>query len=309
MGPQRPGSVLDLLTECADTDLGLLADPADLVGVGYRSGASMRSQAAAWTVDYDDGAPRGTPRLERDDRATRNDVTITNWDGSRARAVLDDGSPLSISPPPAGVGRYPAGYDVVAYDPAALPGHAATRLLLGTVAGPRLTGLLALLHGMDATERAAVLSLRPGDRVALTALHATALTGDLDQLVQGWSETIGTHTHEISLNTTPAGPWLPGVVEGDETDGPVARYDATGSTLVSGVDSGATTLLVATTGGPLWTVDSGDLPVDVAIDGARVTVTAIAGSASPQTFTVSPVPRYLPGGSAVRLADPTYWSF
>lgn len=308
VGPQRAGSLVDLLTECADTDLGVLHDPAELVGVGYRTGSSMRSQTPGWSLDYDAGEPTGTPRLERDDRSVRNDVTVESWDGSTARAVLDDGSAMSISEPPVGAGRYATSYSVNLYDPARLAGHAHTRLLLGTVAEPRMTGLRALLHGMSAGARAAVLSLRPGDLIAVTDLHQTARTDDLDQLVQGWSETIGTHTHDLSLNTTSARPWQAGVVEGDGTDGPVARYDTAGSILASGVEAGATSLLVATTKGPLWTTDSGDLPLTIVVGTARVTVTAISGSTSPQTMTVAAVPRYLPGGADVRLADPSHWS-
>jgi len=308
LGPQTPGTLIDLLTEAADTDLGVLYDPPELVGVGYRTGASMRGQTPGWSLDYDGGAPTGTPTLERDDSRVTNDVTVTNWDGSTGRAVLDDGSAMSISEPPTGAGRIPAGYDAALYDPGRLPDHAHTRLALGVDTSPRLTGLAVLLHGVDAATRAAVLGLRPGDLIAVTDLHATARTDDLDQLVQGWTERIGTHTHDLSFNTTSARPWQTGTVEGDGTDGPVARYDTAGSILASGVEAGATSLLIATTTGPIWTTDSGDLPLDIAVDGVRLTVTAITGSSSPQTFTVGAVPRYLPGGSDVRLADPTTWS-
>ena len=39
--------------------------------------------------------------------------------------------------------------------------------------------------------------------------------------------------------------------------------------------------------GELWTTDAAQFPLDVEIGGEVVTVSAIAGAASPQTFTLS----------------------
>jgi hypothetical protein len=38
---------------------------------------------------------------------------------------------------------------------------------------------------------------------------------------------------------------------------------------------------------PLWTTASGDVPFDIAVGGERMTVTAVSGTSSPQTFTVT----------------------
>jgi len=84
------------------------------------------------------------------------------------------------------------------------------------------------------------------------------------------------------------------------------RYDTGGSTLAAAIDSSATSLSVATTVGPVWT--SADGSFDIVIGGERMTVTAVAGGSSPQTFTVTRsvnlVTKAHAAGAAVELADP-----
>lgn len=308
LGPQGIQSFLDLLIEAADTDLGILFDRPDGLGLGYRTGRSMGAQDPAYTIDYDSAADAlGTPPLLRDDNEFSNDVTVTNWSKATARAELTTGE-QSTAEPPAGAGRYPKRYPVNVYSADALQGHASARLRLHSVDTPRITGLVLPADQptpiVTAAERTQILGLVPGDKIALTDLPPTAHPDDLDQILQGWSEVIGSHTHRLEANTTPAEPWEPGVVEQADD----IRYDTAGSILATGEDAGATTLYVATTTGPIWTTDGADLPFDILVGSARVTVTAISGSASPQTFTVAATPRALAGGDPVRLADAAYYS-
>lgn len=69
-------------------------------------------------------------------------------------------------------------------------------------------------------------------------------------------------------------------------------------------------LSVRTTLGPIWTQDPADFPLDVVVNGERMTVTAIAGAGAIQSFTVSRgvngVRKAHPAGTDVRLADPAY---
>lgn len=44
---------------------------------------------------------------------------------------------------------------------------------------------------------------------------------------------------------------------------------------------------VATSTGPLWTTNPAQMPLDININGERITVTAITGTSSPQLFTVT----------------------
>jgi hypothetical protein len=87
----------------------------------------------------------------------------------------------------------------------------------------------------------------------------------------------------------------------------VSRYQPDSSTLASSVTSSATTLSVASAG-PLWTTDVAEFPFDLAIGGERMTVTAISGASSPQTFTVvrsaNGVVKVHAAGAVVKLAQP-----
>lgn len=211
MGPQRSGTLIGLLQECADTDLGLLSDARDLVGVAYRTRASMVGQSAAVDFDYSGGELLGTPRLTRDDDGFANDVTITNANGTAARAVLDDGSVLSVSQPPVGAGRYPQSYRVNG-QASRLATMATFRLGLTAVNEPRATRLATGFHlpavAGSATLPAALLRMHLGDRVTVSANEAAVLGSDkINQIVQGYQETIGHFEHSIGYLTSPSSPW------------------------------------------------------------------------------------------------------
>ncbi len=211
MGPQRAGTFIDLLQECADTDLGLLSDARDIVGVSYRTRQSMIGQSAAVDFDYSGGELLGTPRITRDYEGLANDVTLSNANGAAARAILDDGTVLSVSQPPVGAGRYTAGYRVNG-QATRLSTLAAFRLGLTTVNEPRATRLatafqLAAVSG-SATLAAAVLDLRLGDRVTVSANEAAVLgSSKIDQLLQGYQERIDHFEHSVSFLTSPSSPW------------------------------------------------------------------------------------------------------
>lgn len=307
MGPQSVASLADLLQEVADTDLGILFDAPDRVAVAYRTGAQIRNQADV-TFDYSAGEIGGTPKLDRDDQGFANDITVVNWDGAEYRAQVLSG-PTSIFAPPSGVGRYDAQYRMSLDNPDAMEDHANARLSLRSVDEPRLSELRLGLHldAVDAALRAQILALGPGDRINVIGLLADVYPTPLPQIIQGWTETIDRFEHWIHVNTTSAEPWDTGVIEG----GPIAaRYDTAGAELAAGVTALDASMSVATTSGPLWTTDAGDAPFDVLADGVRVTVTAVSGSSSPQTFTVTgaTVVRDLASGGDVRLADPIVYA-
>jgi hypothetical protein len=83
------------------------------------------------------------------------------------------------------------------------------------------------------------------------------------------------------------------------------------STLASGVTTTATSFSVATAAGdPLWTTAVGDFPMSATVGGELVTVTAIAGASSPQTFTVTRsangVVKAHSAGALVQVFPPLY---
>jgi len=214
MGPQRPATLMDLLEECAKTDLGILHEARDSVAVGYRTRASMIDQAVVIDLDYAAGEVAEPPALDRDDHDFANDVEVKNKDGATARAVLDDGTALSVSEPPTGAGRYDSSFDVNS-QVARLQALADTRLALSTVDEPRVSRLSLALHHPalvdDAALTTAILDASLGDRVEVSNNLTEALgTSTIDQIIQGTREQIGNFTHTLGALTTPYAPWVTG---------------------------------------------------------------------------------------------------
>lgn len=306
MGPQRPDTLLALLEECAATDLGILYERRDATALRYRDRTTLYNQPVALALDY---TARGEvpPPLEpvEDDQAVRNDVTVTRRGGSSARAVLDTG-PLSVLPPPAGVGPYDESLTLSLADDEQVPLQAQWRMHLGTVDEARYPTITVWLHAAPHLIDQ-VLLLDIGDRLQIASPPPWLPPEVIDQHVQGYTEQLGAVTWSLAMNCTPARPWQVGVY-----DDPRARYDTAGSSLASAVTASATTLSVTTPDDQPWTTAATAFPLDVLVGGERMTVTAIAGSGSTQTFTVvraaNGITKAHAAGTDVRLADPTIYA-
>ncbi|MEU2111818.1 hypothetical protein [Streptomyces sp. NPDC019507] len=278
MGPQRPAELLDLLYQCAETDGGILYEARDRIGMAYRDRTSLYNQTPALTLDY--AAGEVAPPLEpvEDDQDLKNDVTRTREGGSSARVVLEDG-PLSVQPPPAGVGIYDDSQSRSLALDAQAPQIAAWDLHLGTWDEARYRAVTVYLHKAPHLIPA-VLTLDIGDKLVITNPPEWLPPGPIELLVQGMSETLGLRTWTITFLCTPAGPWTVGVLE----DPVLGRLDTDGSVLGATVSASATALEVHSDQalGPRW-VDSaggaGEFPFDVKFGGERATCTAVANRA------------------------------
>jgi hypothetical protein len=283
MGPQRPGTLLALLQECADADGGIFGEDRDQLGLRYRVRTSLYNQDPALTLQY--GARGlGQPLRPVDDTSTvRNDITVNRVAGGSARAVLEDGR-LSVQSPPDGVGLYDEGVDLNLYSDDLTEPSAYWRLHLGTVDEARYPTVTVRLHKAPELIEA-VLAITEGDLIRITDLPEWVPPGPVDLLVQGYTERIGIRTWEIDFVCVPAGPWQVGVV-GDATAG---RVDANpgGSTLQAAVSESATQLVVHTPArgamGPApWITSTGpspthpsEFPIPVRMAGEELSVTAI----------------------------------
>ena len=227
MGAQRPATLTSLLEECAATDLGILSESRDNVAVWYRTRTSIEGQSAKVDLDYSAGEVLGSPQLDRDDQGFANDITAKNNSGTEARAVLDDGSDLSISQPPVGAGRYATTHNVNA-DDTRLPDLASAVLTLSAVDEPRVGQLSIGFHQLailaDPALSDDLLALELGDKVDVSNMlpEALGVAGSLSQIVQGMRDLIAPYTHRVDWNTTPAAPWalplLPAVGGGPAPD-------------------------------------------------------------------------------------------
>ncbi|MFI9339960.1 hypothetical protein ACIG0D_01590 [Streptomyces sp. NPDC052773] len=306
MGPQRPGTLLELLQECADADGGVFGEERDRIGLRYRARTTLYNQTPALTLQY--GAPGiARPMRPVDDTSTvRNDIIINRVAGGSARAVLEEGR-LSVQAPPNGVGVYDEAVDLNLYADSLTEPVAYWRLHLGTWDEARYPLLTIKLHKAPQLIET-VLGITEGDLIRITDLPEWLPPGPVDLIVQGYTERIGTRTWEIDFVCAPGSPWRVGVVD----DPVLGRVDTDGSQLAAAATATATTLLVTATVGPVWVTSAqypAEFPFDIQVGGERMRVTGITGSSSPQTFTVvrslNGVVKAQTAGTDVRLADPT----
>lgn len=297
LGRQPLGTVVDILTEAALTDGGRLVD-----GLGpsltyvNRGGFENKS---FMTVDF---ASHSVDVLKpvTDDQKLRNQVTVSKAGGSSYTYTKSTGRNGT-----AAVGVYPTSQQANVYSEGAfaisgsfglkaLQDRAGWLVNLGTTSGYRFPKLRLICHAEPAQ-----LGDWFGNGAHLTGcirikllnaqlLHAS-LPPTIDLIGVGWTFTVGQHALFIDVNCVSGDPWnviVLGSPSGDSRDY-LCHLDTGGSKLHTSVSAGATSLSIDTTAGPLWTTDSDDVPFTISIGGIPVTVTAVSGSSSPQTFTVT----------------------
>jgi hypothetical protein len=305
MNYQLPDTLVNLLHECEDTDLGILYEPRDRFGLAYRNRARLYNQDPSLTLDYAAADLSSIEPLD-DDSYVTNDVTVTKKNGSSARAVLESGT-LSVQLPPNGIGRYDTSIEINILSEIELQQHAGWRLHLGTVDEARYPVLAVDLSRTNFTSNTTLArnaeDLEIGRRVAVSNPPSWLPPDSITQQTQGFTEVLGNFTHTISVNCTPESPWRVAIYDTD-------RYSSDGSTLNTSATSGDTSLSVSTPSGPLWGHNDGDF--NIRVGGEVMTVTAVSGTVSPQTFTVTRsvngVVKSQTAGTTVELDQPAYYA-
>ena len=297
MGAQAIDTLGNLLQACEDADRGQIFEPRQALAVGYRTLASMYGQAAKLALDYPASEPGGASGdggdsgldPTYDDQLTRNDWTLTRTAGAGASGAtyqcqLNDGSAMSISPPPAGVGDYADTKSVNVEADGQLPNLARWMVHVGTVDEARWPGVpLNLARPEMASLYQDALDADIGDLVEIDDVPDLVMYDPVRQLAFQVTEQLGGRHYAMAFNAVPASPY--DVFEASGAAGPI---QTAGTTLGSGVSPTATSLSFATQAGSrIWTTSPGDFPFDVMIAGERMTVTDITGSSSPQAATVT----------------------
>lgn len=222
MGPQPDDTLANVLQAVEASDGGQLYETRSQFGLGYRTLATMKDQASALTLDH--AARQLAPPLSPvvDATLTRNDVTLTNYDGYAVRAYLATGA-RSILSPPNGVG---SGYEYTA--DVSCSSHSQVNTLAqqilnrGVVSDPRYpTVTVNLASPGTAGLFSSVPSLGIGDYLTLANIPAYGGTATQKQLVWGWSETLSAKTWTITLNTIPEAPFETGFAPGTAVTGQV----------------------------------------------------------------------------------------
>lgn len=295
MGPQRPETLLKLLRDCADVDGGIMGEAREQLALTYVCRGALYNRAAV-QLTYPHLAPPLAPA--DDDRDVRNDVTVKRAGGASARAVLQAG-PLSVQPPPAGVGVYDTAPTLNVATDAQLPDLAGWRLHVGTWDEARYptvrVNLASPVWASDVQLADTVTALEAGQVLQLSALPVWLPPGPVLLQVRGAVEQIDQYTRSIDFALQPAGPYTVATVDGEP------RVAADGSTLAAAITSTALTLQIKSTSqnGP-WTTAAADFPLDVRVGGGeRVTLSGISGTGLTQTATVS-----ARGVNGVQLAWP-----
>jgi hypothetical protein len=280
MGQQGKQNPLSLMQEAAAADGGMLYETPDILGLGYRTRASLYNQDPALTLDYAGFNLSEVPTPTDDDRYLQNKVTVT-VNGVSQTYEETEGA-LSTAPPPAGVGVYGPSGDVPLNLADALPDtlrdQAAWRVHLGTVDEDRFPSIsVNLAHATFANNPAlkrAVLALRQGDRILIQNPPLWLGADTIDQLILGFEESITRFEHRLTFACAPASPYTVGVL-----DDPDARLDTDGSSLLDAIGTGDMNITVATEAGYAVWIDSAtypeDFPFDVRAGGEVWTVTAI----------------------------------
>lgn len=304
MGPQPVAAFLDLMDQCADIDLGSLYEPRGDIGLEYRTTRSMMSQSSIFTLNYAAGHVDQPFEPEEDDQQTVNDVSVTRTAGSTARRVITSGR-LSTSNPPTGVGTYDEADTVNAYSDNQIDSIASWKSQVGTYDETRYPTIAVNLANADVVAAgldAAVLSANIDDRFSISNPFALQTPDQIDQLARGYFETINVLAHRLAFNCAAAAPY--DLLRIGNTG--LAYIDSDVSTVSGGpYASNATSIQVASLNGMIWVTGSG-LSIPVFMAGELVTVTAISGASSPQTFTVvrsvNGVVKTQPTGGVVRTA-------
>lgn len=283
LGPQRSATLLELLREAADADMGILYESREHRGLAYRTRASLYAQDAGLTLDYSAGTVTSIEPVE-DDSAARNDITASRIGGSSYRAVDEDG-PLGVNT----IGRYEDEPEISLERDADLPDQAWWRLHMGTVDEARYPVIGFNLANAAFTSNAALTTaaeaLDVGDRlVVANPFELAGPPDDIQQIVQGFTETLSRTEWLIDINCEPGSPW--DVAVWDDTSGPgEARYSSDGTTTTEALDTTETGIDISTPTGPVWSATA--VPYDIVIGGERMTVTAVTGAGAAQTFTVT----------------------
>lgn len=299
MGPQRAGTFLATLQECADVDRGVLYEPKGVQGLAYRTGQSLYNQAPALSLSY--GNKELAPPWEPtdDDQTTVNDVVTSRPDGGTSHYEQKTGS-LAV----ATIGRYRRDESVNVASDTQLPSIASWIAHVGTVdearfprvgvnrARPPIANNPTLSHG--------TLDLGIGDRLTVADVTALNVYGTISQLVLGYEERVDQYQHTFVFNCVPEAPYqvmrMNSATEGRvESANSKLAVALTKTDTILIVDVGSYQSIPGKVHAALWSTSPANLPLSIMLGGEEMLVTAIT---NPGTFSNSNMSFVSAGASA-----------
>ena len=171
---------------------------------------------------------------------------------------------MSIQPPPSGIGPVSNTIDVYPASDAQLPDLAGWMLHVRSVDEDRYPSIPFQMA--RTTTPQAIPLLRIGDYLQITNPPYWIPPGPVKQLCAGFAETFAPGiVWPITVNGVPESPYEVMTFGTDAADS--SHFDTAGSELHTSVSATATSLSVATTAGPVWTVSGADFPFNVEMAG------------------------------------------
>jgi len=278
MGPQGIDTFFNLLRECESTNVGFLFDGLTS-GLTYTCRSALYSQDPQLTIDANSGHVPATPGPlpALDDQRLVNRMTVTNANGSSVVFEDADG-PFGT----AAIGVFDNRVTVNASNNTSLGGIARWLVHIGTTAGMRYPQIPLDLAAAPELASSWV-DMVPTDSIALTNVgeKLSQHPGEgVSLLGEGWTEFIASRQWRAAINSSNYRPWEVFKIG----DSRLGRIQTGGSTVRSFATSTSTSIAVDNSSAG-WS--TAGLPFDVDIEGEQITVTAISGSTTPQTLTVT----------------------
>jgi hypothetical protein len=276
VGPQYVTTLLKALQDCVEVDRGLLLDSRG-GGLLMVTAEQRHNRAVTLELDYSSRGHIAPPLTPIEGDRVVNFVLANRPDGLIAEAEQETG-PLGTD----NIGPREDSVTLHTYTDAQTLWVATWQTLVGTSTDPRYSPITIWQHslaGEDLELSMNVTDACVGDRCTISNLPAWCGPNDADQIIAGSVEMLGKLYWSIAFNGIPAAPWDVGNVD-------TSWSDTSGTTLTAGIDDNDTSFQV-TVVGSLWTTSGASLPVEIAIGGERMMVTAISGGSSPQTFTAT----------------------
>lgn len=313
LGPQEIDDPAATIDSIAVIDAGLLVEPRD-----------GSSQLRLLERGYIQGKNRGLPTFYRasysghevmppfapvdDDQLTRNRMTISVASGGgEVTDSLDDGAMSTLAPEDGGVGLYAGSETLNVHSVGDAGIIAGWQVSVGTVDAARWPEVTFDFNNPEVVANAtltnALKQIDVGSVLILDDMDDLGYYDPVYLLVRGYTETVNALTRQIKLNCVDWQPYRALVLEDDR----FGLVDSGSSELATGVNSTATSLSVSSAADELW--DTAITSVPIMMDGEKMTLTAVSGASSPQTFTVTRsvngVVKSHSAGESIYLYDPS----
>lgn len=269
LGPQGIGTPLEIAEEAAAADDGILVETRSQVGLTYICHSAILNRAPTATLDYSAGGEVAPDMLPIEDvNHIRNDVTVTRIGGKSVTLPLVIFGELERLQLTEDVYPYELRLSLASDDQVLQ--KCAWHLHVGTWDDERYAAIPLDPTALDADGKTGLISdvvdLDVGHRIVVTHPPVWAGPNQVDQLVQGYTEVLGSYHWRIVLNTTPMGPWLIGMVGTGRAGGTAIVAEPVNAT--------QTTITIDHSGFSGFSATA--VPYDVALNGERMTVTAVS---------------------------------